>query len=171
MFKKVSMSLATLVVLTACSACAKMDEDVNVSPVAAPMMGSDAAAGAMSHGSASSDTLTKAAMANAHNVNFGFDSAALTKEARAKLSYMAKRIKSENPTSVVVEGHADERGTREYNLALGDRRAVSAKKYLVGSGVDSKLITTISYGKERPMDAAHNEAAWAKNRRAMVVLK
>ena len=65
-----------------------------------------------------------------------------------------------------VEGHCDERGTVEYNLALGQKRADAAKAYLVNLGVDGKFIETVSYGKERPVDPGHNEAAWAKNRRA-----
>jgi peptidoglycan-associated lipoprotein len=65
-----------------------------------------------------------------------------------------------------VEGHCDERGTVEYNLALGQKRADAAKAFIVNLGVDGKLIETVSYGKERPVDPGHNEAAWSKNRRA-----
>ena len=68
-----------------------------------------------------------------------------------------------------LQGHADERGTREYNLALGDRRANSVKNYLVALGVSSGRLRTISYGKERPLDPGHNETAWAKNRNAHAV--
>lgn len=71
---------------------------------------------------------------------------------------------------VTIEGHADERGTREYNLALGERRANAAKNYLVGLGVDASRITTVSYGKERPVALGSNEAAWAENRRAVSVV-
>jgi len=75
-----------------------------------------------------------------------------------------------NPTTKVrVEGNCDERGTVEYNLALGQKRADSAKNYLAGLGVDAKSLETISYGKERPLDPGHNEAAWAKNRNAQFV--
>lgn len=70
---------------------------------------------------------------------------------------------------VTLEGHADERGTRDYNLALGERRATAAKNYLVSLGVDASRITTVSYGKERPVDTASTEEAWAKNRRAVTV--
>ena len=72
--------------------------------------------------------------------------------------------------SVIIEGHCDERGTNEYNMALGDRRASSAKSFLVDLGVESRRLTTISYGEEKPIDPAHNEAAWAKNRRAHFVI-
>ena len=72
--------------------------------------------------------------------------------------------------NIIVEGHCDERGTTEYNLALGERRATETKKYLVELGVPEGRIKTISYGEERPLDPGHTEAAWAKNRRAQFVL-
>jgi peptidoglycan-associated lipoprotein len=77
------------------------------------------------------------------------------------LKYPAKKA--------TIEGHADERGTRDYNLALGERRANSAKAFLVSLGVDASRLTTVSYGKERPVDPASTEEAWAKNRRAVTV--
>jgi len=78
-------------------------------------------------------------------------------------------FKSNPATKTRIEGNCDERGTVEYNLALGQKRADSAKNYLTGLGVDGKRLETISYGKERPLDPAHNEAAWAKNRNAQFV--
>ena len=72
--------------------------------------------------------------------------------------------------SVTVEGHCDERGTREYNLALGERRAASVKNYLVALGVDPSRISTLSYGKERPLAMGHDEAAWSQNRRGVSIL-
>jgi peptidoglycan-associated lipoprotein len=71
---------------------------------------------------------------------------------------------------IQIEGHCDERGTNEYNLALGERRANSTKKYLLSLGVSENRMSTISYGEEKPMDSAHNEEAWAKNRRAHFVI-
>jgi len=71
--------------------------------------------------------------------------------------------------AIQIEGHADERGTREYNLALGERRATAAKNYLVSLGVAASRLSTVSYGKERPVDPASTEEAWAKNRRAVTV--
>ena len=71
---------------------------------------------------------------------------------------------------MTIEGHTDERGTREYNLALGERRANAAKNYLVALGIDPSRILTISYGEERPVDPGNNEAAWAQNRRAVTVV-
>ncbi|WP_416899081.1 MAG: peptidoglycan-associated lipoprotein Pal [Minwuia sp.] len=85
---------------------------------------------------------------------------------RRQAAYMA-----ENPAiSVVIEGHADERGTREYNLGLGDRRANAARDYLVSLGVQPNRVTTISYGKERPVALGHNEAAWSQNRRSVTII-
>ena len=90
------------------------------------------------------------------------DAAALQSQAQYLARYPQVRI--------TVEGHADERGTREYNLALGERRANAAKNYLVGLGVDASRIATVSYGKERPVALASNEQAWAQNRRAVSVV-
>ena len=89
------------------------------------------------------------------------DQAALAAQAQWLMKYPAKRL--------TVEGHADERGTREYNLALGERRANAAKNYLVSLGVDAGRITTVSYGKERPVALGSDEESWARNRRAVTV--
>lgn len=89
------------------------------------------------------------------------DGAALQKQAQWLLRYPAKRV--------TIEGHCDERGTREYNLALGERRANAAKNYLVSLGLEPARLTTISYGKERPVALGSDEASWARNRRAVTV--
>jgi peptidoglycan-associated lipoprotein len=89
------------------------------------------------------------------------DQAALSKQAQWLQQYPSKRA--------TVEGHADERGTREYNLALGERRANAAKNYLVSLGIDASRINTVSYGKERPVALGSDEASWAQNRRAVTV--
>jgi peptidoglycan-associated lipoprotein len=89
------------------------------------------------------------------------DGAALQAQAQWLARYPAKRA--------TLEGHCDERGTREYNLALGERRANAAKNYLVGLGVDASRVSTVSYGKERPLEMGSDEASWAKNRRAVTV--
>jgi len=103
-------------------------------------------------------------------VFFGFDSADLTAESRAALEKQAAWMKKFGGVRVVLEGHCDERGTREYNLALGERRANAAKDYLVALGVNPARVKTISYGKERPAALGHNEAAWAQNRRSVTVV-
>jgi peptidoglycan-associated lipoprotein len=89
------------------------------------------------------------------------DAAALAAQAQWLMKYPAKRA--------TLEGHADERGTRDYNLALGERRANSAKNYLVSLGIDAARLTTVSYGKERPVALGSDEASWARNRRAVTV--
>jgi len=104
-------------------------------------------------------------------VFFGFDQYNLTAEARSTLQKQAAWMTANNRVQVVIEGHADERGTREYNLALGERRANAVSDYLATLGVASSRISTVSYGKERPVDPASNEIAWAKNRRGVTVIK
>lgn len=105
------------------------------------------------------------------DIYFDFDKSALTPMAREVLDRKARWLQDNPEVSVVIEGHCDERGTAEYNLALGERRAESAKTYMVDLGVVSSRLTTITYGEERPVDSGHNEEAWAKNRRAHFVIE
>ncbi|MCG3120693.1 MAG: hypothetical protein ALAOOOJD_03521 [bacterium] len=100
------------------------------------------------------------------NVYFEFDRYDLTPEALQILADNARVLKAHPEARVVIEGHCDERGTVEYNLALGDKRAKAAKDYLVSLGVTPSQVSTISYGKERPIDMNHSEEAWSRNRRA-----
>ena len=104
-------------------------------------------------------------------IHFEFDKSRLLPEAKAILRVKAEWLKANPEAQVIIEGHCDERGTNEYNLALGDRRAQSAKTYLVDLGIAPERLTCISYGEERPLDPGHNEAAWAKNRRDQFVLE
>ncbi len=103
-------------------------------------------------------------------VFFDFDRYNLKPPARRVLERQAVWLKKYSKVTITVEGHTDERGTREYNLALGDRRANSTKDYLISLGIDPNRIKTISYGKERPVALGSNEAAWAQNRRAVTVV-
>jgi peptidoglycan-associated lipoprotein len=103
--------------------------------------------------------------ADLKDIHFDFDQYSISQEDRKILSSHAGYLLKHKNVKIVIEGNCDERGTTEYNLALGDRRAQEAKKFLVNSGVDRERIKTISYGKERPLDPDHNEEAWAKNRR------
>jgi peptidoglycan-associated lipoprotein len=105
-----------------------------------------------------------------NTVYFGFDSAELSGKAQATLDRQAAFLNVNPALVVIVEGHADERGTREYNLALGDRRATSVRDYLLAKGLNSARIRTVSYGKERPAVSGSNEDSWEKNRRAATVL-
>jgi peptidoglycan-associated lipoprotein len=99
-------------------------------------------------------------------VFFEFDSAVLTGQAHGTLDHDAQTLRDHPGTKVVIEGHCDERGTVEYNQALGERRAQAVRDYLVAAGIEAGRLEVISYGKERPFDQGHDEAAWAKNRRA-----
>ncbi|WP_326525786.1 peptidoglycan-associated lipoprotein Pal [Sphingomonas sp.] len=102
-------------------------------------------------------------------VLFGLDMYDIDPQARAILDTQAQWLQGYPNVRITIEGHADERGTREYNLALGDRRANAAKNYLAARGVNAGRITTISYGKERPAALGSDEASWAQNRRAVTV--
>jgi peptidoglycan-associated lipoprotein len=99
------------------------------------------------------------------DINFEFDRYNLTDEAKATLDELAQALTANPQFAVTIEGHADERGTVEYNLALGEQRAQAAKAYIVALGVDASRVDTISYGEQRPVDAGHDELAWAINRR------
>ncbi len=98
-------------------------------------------------------------------VYFDFDDASLRPDAIEVLLKKVEWLKKHPDVHVIIEGHCDERGTNEYNLALGSRRAESVKNFLIKSGISPVRLFTISYGEERPVDPGHNEAAWAKNRR------
>jgi peptidoglycan-associated lipoprotein len=103
-------------------------------------------------------------------VFFGFDQSDLSRDAQATLDRQAAWLKKYRSARVAVEGHCDERGTREYNLALGDRRSQAVRDYLVARGIDASRIDTISYGKERPVAFGGDEAAWSQNRRGVTVV-
>jgi peptidoglycan-associated lipoprotein len=99
---------------------------------------------------------------------YDFDKSELRPEARRTIERWAGWLKQYPQVTVTVEGHADERGTREYNIALGERRATAARNFLVSQGIDARRVATISYGKERPAVLGSNEAAWSQNRRAVM---
>lgn len=103
-------------------------------------------------------------------IYFDFDMFSLTAEAREILAQKASFLKTNADYAIQIQGNCDERGTTEYNLALGERRAKSAQDYLMSLGIAKERITTISYGKERPIDPGHTEEAWAKNRNAQFVI-
>lgn len=105
------------------------------------------------------------------DVYFEYDSFDVTPDQTAVLGDNADWMKANKAAIVTIEGHCDERGTVEYNLALGEKRSKVAKDYLVSLGIDSSRIKTISYGKSKPADPGHDEAAWAKNRRAHFVVQ
>jgi peptidoglycan-associated lipoprotein len=166
------LSVSTLCLVVALASCSKKDvksDEGGVAgsagatadapaapeekPAAAPVGSTEGAGNA---GEASTDLKT---------VQFAFDSYALDGTARGVLKTNAKWLKDNGAATVQIEGHCDERGTTEYNLALGERRANAARTYLQKLGIDKSRISVISYGKERPVDPGHDESAWARNRR------
>ena len=116
------------------------------------------------------DTVEYLASGVADRVFFATNESVLTTASRETLRKQAAWLRKNSKINVVLEGHADERGTREYNLALGERRANSVKDYLMTYGISGNRISVISYGKERPVDSGSNPLAWSKNRRSVTVL-
>lgn len=105
------------------------------------------------------------------DIHFDFDQSVIRPDAQEVLRKKAEFLRDNSGVSVIIEGHCDERGTAEYNIALGERRALSAKAFLMNLGISSSRMSTISYGEERPVDPRSNEEAWARNRRAHFVLQ
>ena len=128
--------------------------------------------GGLFGGSECESKLARDFMANAEDrVFFAYDSSAISADAAEVLNTQVKWLKKHEKVNVIVQGYCDERGTREYNLALGARRANAVKQYLASQGIATDRISTISYGKERPAVLGSTEAAWAQNRRAVTVVK
>jgi len=106
----------------------------------------------------------------AYTIHFAFDSAVVRGSEQANLQAVASALNSDPSAKLLIEGNCDERGTEEYNRALGERRALAARQALAGMGIDPSRIRTISYGKDKPVNPAHNPTAWAENRRDDFVL-
>jgi len=143
-------------------------------PTGTANTGGGGAAGG-SGGSAAASTVAPGSVADftvnvGDRVFFDLNKYDLKADARATLDKQAAWLKQYPKYAITIEGHCDERGTREYNMALGERRATSTKNYLVNLGVPAARIKTISYGKERPVALGHNEDAWKQNRRGVTVL-
>ena len=153
----------TLLILAAClvlSACATKKEVATTDAIQGQMQ-SDVYTG--------TDSVEYLADGVPDRVFFATNETVLTTASRETLRAQAAWLRKNSSINVVLEGHADERGTREYNLALGERRANSAKDYLMTYGISSDRISVLSYGKERPVDAGSNPLAWSKNRRSVTV--
>lgn len=142
---------------------ATMRPDVGMS--GGPISGSPLGTGSARPGSAQ-----EFAVSVGDRVFFDYDKYDLSGEARSTIDRQAAWLKQYPAVSVTVEGHSDERGTREYNLALGERRAASVRNYLVALGVQANRISTVSFGKERPAVLGSGEQAWAQNRRGVTVI-
>ena len=189
MIKRLLTICAATMLLAACET-ASTDSNEVVGSSSAASSGSDAAASASSNTSDSSTSASSEASEASGSsgstsadsdmqtpdemlakvgstVYFGYDESTLSAEAQATLDRQAAFLKANPTIRIVIEGHCDERGTREYNLALGDRRASAARDYLVAKGVNASRLTTISYGKERPAVGGSNDTSYALNRRSM----
>lgn len=167
---KLIVIAASVVWAAGCSTTSTTDDSGSATDQS-QMSGSDATASGtdgagMSQGSMGKDGMSKADMMELSTVfYFDFDKAVIHSEDFQDLNAHAKYLLANPDASLVLEGHADERGTREYNIALGERRAKAVARYLSVQGVSSSQIEVVSYGEERPAMMGHNETAWAKNRR------
>ena len=186
MFKPLFTLLAATFLLAACETASTISEEAAGSAAGDAAASSSTASSSASSSSSSATSSSDSVASNADNsaleaaraemmsigdtVLFGYDSSQLSADAMATLDAQAALLNAKQSFRVKIEGHADERGTREYNLALGERRASAARDYLVAKGVDGSRIRIVSYGKERPAVVGSNEEAWAKNRRSVTVL-
>ena len=185
MFKPLLTLFAATFFLAACETASTITEEAagtsagstTETSTTASSSTSSTASSSSSAASASSDADNSALeaaraemMSIGDTVLFGYDSSQLSADAMATLDAQAALLNAKPSFRVKIEGHADERGTREYNLALGERRASATRDYLVAKGVDGSRIRIVSYGKERPAVVGSNEDAWAKNRRSVTVL-
>ncbi len=159
--------LTTGFLLTACDSTADKANDANANGTGANT-GAATAPFSFDNGGTTTGQLAQDVP---DRVFFALDSSEISADGRATLGKQAEWLKSRPNLNITVEGHCDERGTREYNLALGERRATAVKNYLVSLGVSEAKINTISYGKERPAVDGHDEAAWAQNRRGVTVVQ
>lgn len=175
MLTRYFLIFSLLFVVTACSSTedVALTDDVPVSEREVITTTADGVSSVYGEGLASANAGTQEDLVVnvGDRVFFGYDSYALTAGGRETLSAQARWMQQYPALSITVEGHADERGTREYNLALADRRANAVKDYLTALGVSHSRISLISYGKERPAVAGANEAAWAQNRRGVTIVE
>jgi len=153
------------------SGCSKHKEVAEPAPPPAPVTQETPPPPAPAPAEPTPEAPNKTVQDQLADVFFDYDSAELSSSSQSTLDANGKVLNDNASTSLTIEGHCDERGTVEYNLALGDRRAQSAKDYLVRFGVPATRLSTISYGEERPFADGHDEAAWAQNRRAHFVVR
>ena len=167
MFKKILLSIFILLFVAACATTPKDTADSSGS-------GSSSSSSSVSSESESSPSIVPGSQEDlivnvGDRVFFAFDSAELDSDAQELLQDQAAWIKQHDVT-VTIEGHCDERGTREYNLALGEKRAQAVKNHLISLGIAATRVKAISYGKERPAVVGSNEAAWGQNRRSVTTV-
>lgn len=161
MFKKFLMMFFVLALVSACASGSKTGKDGEYDVI-------ETAEDAEQANSKTSTTVQEVSVPD--RVYFGFDKYNINSDSVEILNLQTNWLKTDASVNVVVEGHCDERGTREYNLALGERRATSVKNYLVKKGIAANRIKTVSYGKERPIFVGTGESVWSKNRVAVTVV-
>ena len=171
MFTRILMMLTLAVFVTACSNKDAMDEGVVVTSDREQIStGTETATGYDVTSSALPGSQEDLVENVGDRVFFGYDSYTLTDEARSVLDRQAQWLSEYPNLSITIEGHADERGTREYNLALGERRANAVRSYLTALGVDASRLSVVSCGKERPVAFDSDPSAWAQNRRGVTTI-
>lgn len=181
MKKIIFLVLATLVVVTGCGPTGTKlsSQSASVEDQSSSHNGGSSASGVQTYGAGSRDTTKMDALEDPSNplynllqkrvIYFDFDKSEIKQKYRDIIEAHATYLSKHPKVTVTLEGNTDERGSREYNLALGERRAVAVEQQLTLLGVPASQIRTVSYGEERPVDPGHNEAAWSKNRRVVIV--
>jgi peptidoglycan-associated lipoprotein len=164
-YKNLGLSLGVVFAMALTAGCSSNKADDSANQNGANGSGSSSGFDSSANGSGNGSDFAQ----NGRTVYFGFDQSTLSSDAQSILDSNIAALKN-GSQHIRLEGHADERGTREYNLALGERRANAVLQYLVANGISRARLETISYGKERPADAGHDESAWSKNRRVEIVL-
>jgi peptidoglycan-associated lipoprotein len=157
----------TLVFTLSLTSCGSKKKDGSSDDATASIVDDAASDGQTLELNGDSDSMRAGALST---IYFGYNSSSLNSSTKSTLDSNASYLKENTNVEIQIEGHADERGGIQYNLALGERRAKSVKDYLVALGVESSRVSTVSYGKERPLEFGHDEAAWSKNRRGNFVV-
>ena len=176
MFKHVISLLAVMVLVVGCSSKPKDTASMNASGDLsasdhAPITGMEGVDSTAATGGPVPGSQQDLVVNVGDRVFFDYDKYDLKGEARTTVEHQAQWLKTYPNLKITVEGHCDERGTREYNLALGEKRAMSVRNYLIAMGVDASRIQTVSYGKERPAVLGADDASWAQNRRGVTVVE
>ena len=170
------IAIYSFLIILLLSACETASQKVVGGSATSNANGSSASSSKVSAGNKSSlfgkveETAADKLIAVGDRVLFGYDSAKLDESSKILIDAQSRFLRVNNDLNFVIEGHADERGTREYNLALGEQRATAVRDYLVIQGIDPDRIKVISYGKEKPAVVGSNSMAWSKNRRAVTVI-
>jgi peptidoglycan-associated lipoprotein len=168
-FNQAIALLFSIVLLSGCESTTTKPADETVASTDASSQGAGSGSGMSESGMGGGDaSQADAALREVRTFYFDFDQYTLKAEAQAPLAAHAAFLAANPSAKIRIEGHCDERGTTEYNMALGERRAKAVERFLTINGVSAGQLEVVSYGEERPVDAGHDESAWAKNRRAYI---